>query len=83
MQCTEAEVLLVALLLYDRVDEGFDLDGWAATVVAESAAFVPGAPWSAVGDRRAARDGAGEARVAAARPHACARQHRRDGGDAL
>ena len=49
MQCTEAEVLLVTLLLYDRVDEGFDFDGWAATVVAESAAFVPGAPWSATG----------------------------------
>ena len=49
VQCTEAEVLFVTLLLYDRVDEGFDLDGWAATVVAESAAFVPGAPWSATG----------------------------------
>jgi hypothetical protein len=36
-------------LLYDRIDEGFDFDGWAATVVAESAAFVPGAPWSATG----------------------------------
>ena len=50
MQCTEAEVLLVTLLLYDRIDEGFDFDGWAATVVAESAAFVPGAPWSATGE---------------------------------
>lgn len=49
-QCTEAEVLLVTLLLYDRIDEGFDFDGWAATVVAESAAFVPGAPWSATGE---------------------------------
>jgi len=49
VQCTEAEVLLVTLLLYDRIDEGFDFDGWAATVVAESAAFVPGAPWSATG----------------------------------
>jgi len=49
VQCTEAEVLLVTLLLYDRVDEGFDFDGWAATVVAESAAFVPGGPWSATG----------------------------------
>ena len=48
-QCTEAEVLLVTLFLYDRIDEGFDFDGWAATVVAESAAFVPGAPWSATG----------------------------------
>ena len=48
-QCTEAEVLLVTLLLHDRIDEGFDFDGWAATVVAESAAFVPGAPWSATG----------------------------------
>ena len=42
-------MLLVTLLLYDRIDEGFDFDGWAATVVAESAAFVPGAPWSATG----------------------------------
>ena len=43
-------MLLVTLLLYGRVDEGFDLGGWAATVVAESVAFVPGAPWSATGD---------------------------------
>ena len=49
-QCTEAEVLLVTLLLYDRVDDGFGFNGWAATVVAESAAFVPGAPWSATGE---------------------------------
>ena len=26
-QCTESEVLLVTLLLYDRVDDGFDFDG--------------------------------------------------------
>ena len=49
-QCTEAEVLLVTLLLYDKIDGGFDFDGWAATVVAESAAFVPGAPWMATGE---------------------------------
>ena len=42
-------MLLVTLLLHDMIDEGFDFDGWAATVVAESAAFVPGAPWSATG----------------------------------
>ena len=47
MQCTEAEVLLVTLLLYDRVQHGFRLNDWATAVLAESGAFVAGEPWSA------------------------------------
>ena len=51
MQCTEAEVLLVTLLLFDRVQHGFRLNDWATAVLAESGAFVAGEPWSATGSQ--------------------------------
>ena len=51
MQCAEAEVLLVTLLLYDRVQHGFRLNDWATAVLAESGAFVASEPWSATGSQ--------------------------------
>ena len=49
-QCTEAEVLVVTLLLYDKVQHGFRLNDWATVVLAESGAFVAGELWSLAGE---------------------------------
>lgn len=68
VQCTEAEVLLVTLLLYDRVQHGFDLNGWSTSVLAETAAFVPGEPWSATGSQLATARNELESRLPGLKP---------------
>jgi len=68
VQCTDAEVVLVTLLLYDRAQHGFDFNGWATAVLAETAAFVPGKPWSATGSQLATARNELESRLPGLKP---------------
>ena len=68
MQCTDAEVVLVTMLLYGRVQHSFDFNGWATAVLAETAAFVPGKPWSATGSQLATARNELESRLPGLKP---------------